>query len=168
VVNQTTMLATETQAIADFIRQTMMEQYGVENIKEHFADTRDTLCYATNDNQDATYELLKTEADVAFVVGGYNSSNTSHLVELLEEKFPTYFINGEKEMISSSEIFHFDYPAKKRISTKDFLPARDKLKIIVTSGASCPDTVVDRVILKLATLTNAHLQVEQAVTAYCE
>ncbi len=168
VVNQTTMLATETQAIADFIRQTVMEQYGVENIKEHFADTRDTLCYATNDNQDATYELLKTEADVAFVVGGYNSSNTSHLVELLEEKFPTYFINGEKEMISSSEIFHFDYPAKKRICTKNFLPAKDKLKIIVTSGASCPDTVVDRVILKLATLTNAHLQVEQAVTAYCE
>ncbi len=99
VVNQTTMLATETQGIADFFKQVMAKKYGEENIKEHFADTRDTLCYATNDNQSATIELLKTTADLAFVVGGYNSSNTSHLVELLEEKFPTYFIRNKTELI---------------------------------------------------------------------
>ena len=91
VVNQTTMLATETQAIADLLKDTMIKKYGAENIKNHFADTRDTLCYATNDNQEATYGLLKESADFAIVVGGYNSSNTSHIVELCEEKLPTLF-----------------------------------------------------------------------------
>ncbi|HYC84290.1 MAG TPA: 4-hydroxy-3-methylbut-2-enyl diphosphate reductase, partial [Chryseosolibacter sp.] len=84
VVNQTTMLASETQAIADVLKQTMLAKYGASGLKDHFADTRDTLCYATNDNQDATYELLKTDADLAIVVGGYNSSNTSHIAELCE------------------------------------------------------------------------------------
>lgn len=149
VVNQTTMLATETQAIADYLRQVMVEKYGVENIKDHFADTRDTLCYATNDNQDATYELLKTDADLAIVVGGYNSSNTSHIVELCARKFPTYFINSESEIKSRGEIHHFDYPNKQKIITRNFLPDRLPVKIVLTSGASCPDTIVDRVILRL-------------------
>ena len=73
----------------------MLKKYGDEQINDHFADTRDTLCYATNDNQQATIELLKEEADFAIVVGGYNSSNTSHIVELLEEKFNTYFISDQ-------------------------------------------------------------------------
>lgn len=103
VVNQTTMLASETQGIADFFRQVMIEKYGAGNIKQHFADTRDTLCYATNDNQDSTYELLKTKADLALVVGGYNSSNTSHIVELCERQFPTYFINSDSEIKSSTD-----------------------------------------------------------------
>jgi Penicillin tolerance protein len=71
-----------------------------ENIEEHFADTRDTLCYATNDNQNAVIAMLDTNADLAIVVGGYNSSNTSHLVELCEEKLPTYFINSEEKILS--------------------------------------------------------------------
>lgn len=149
VVNQTTMLATETQAIADFFRQVMSEKYGAENLREHFADTRDTLCYATNDNQDATYELLKTDADLAIVVGGYNSSNTSHIVELCERKFPTYFINSENEIKSGKEIHHFDYHRKQKIVTNDYLPERKPAKIILTSGASCPDTLVDRVLLRI-------------------
>jgi len=149
VVNQTTMLATETQAIADFLRQTMVEKYGAAEIKNHFADTRDTLCYATNDNQDATYELLKTEADLAVVVGGYNSSNTSHIVELCEKKFPTYFINSENEIKSKNEIHHFDYDRKQKITTFDFLPDKPVVKIVLTSGASCPDTIVDRVMLRI-------------------
>jgi 4-hydroxy-3-methylbut-2-en-1-yl diphosphate reductase len=149
VVNQTTMLAVETQAIADFFRQVMTDKFGLENIREHFADTRDTLCYATNDNQDATYRLLETEADLAIVVGGYNSSNTSHIVELCERKFPTYFINSEKEIKSPFEIQHFDYPAKKLVVSSNFLPAEKPLRIILTSGASCPDTLVDRVMLRI-------------------
>lgn len=149
VVNQTTMLATETQAIADYFRQLMIQKFGAENIKDHFADTRDTLCYATNDNQDATYELLKTDADLAIVVGGYNSSNTSHIVELCERKFPTYFISSEAEIKSRSEIHHFNYEKKQKIKTIDFLPDKKSVKIILTSGASCPDTVVDRVMMKL-------------------
>lgn len=149
VVNQTTMLATETQAIADYFRQLMIEKYGQENLKSHFADTRDTLCYATNDNQDSTYQLLETPADLAIVVGGYNSSNTSHIVELCERKFPTYFINSESEIKSPSEIHHFDYPHKQKRITQNFLPEKNPLTIVLTSGASCPDTLVDRVMLRL-------------------
>lgn len=149
VVNQTTMLATETQAIADYFKQIMLEKYGTENLKEHFADTRDTLCYATNDNQDSTYQLLETGADLAIVVGGYNSSNTSHIVELCERKFPTYFINSEKEIVSREEIHHYDYPHKQHRISKDFLPATNPVKIVLTSGASCPDTLVDRVMLRV-------------------
>ena len=149
VVNQTTMLATETQAIADHLKQVMVKKYGDAALGQHFADTRDTLCYATNDNQDATNELLKQEADLALVVGGYNSSNTSHLVELLEHKFPTYFINGEKELLSAEEIEHFNYPAHKLERTSNWLPANRPLTIILTSGASCPDTLLDRVMLKV-------------------
>lgn len=149
VVNQTTMLATETQAIADHLKQVMVKKYGDAALGQHFADTRDTLCYATNDNQDATNELLKQQADLALVVGGYNSSNTSHLVELLEHKFPTYFINGEKELLNAEEIEHFNYPAHKLERTSDWLPAKRPVTIILTSGASCPDTLLDRVMLKV-------------------
>jgi 4-hydroxy-3-methylbut-2-enyl diphosphate reductase len=149
VVNQTTMLATETQAIADFFKKIMTEKFGDANIKDHFADTRDTLCYATNDNQDASYELLKTGADLAIVVGGYNSSNTSHIVELCERKFPTYFINSETEIKSPTEIHHFDFHRKEKKTTFDFLPKKETVKIVLTSGASCPDTLVDRVMLRL-------------------
>ena len=88
VVNQTTMLASDTQSIADFLRKVMIEKYQLseENVSQRFADTRDTLCYATNENQQATYGLLKQPADLAIVVGGYNSSNTTHLVEIGEQQ----------------------------------------------------------------------------------
>ena len=157
VVNQTTMLATETQAIADHLKQVMIMKYGdagpgLDPGKNHFADTRDTLCYATNDNQDATNELLKAEAELALVVGGYNSSNTSHLVELLEHRFPTYFINGEKEILSAEAIEHFNYPAQKLERTTNWLPTKRPLTIILTSGASCPDTLLDRVMLKVLSM----------------
>jgi 4-hydroxy-3-methylbut-2-enyl diphosphate reductase len=149
VVNQTTMLASETQAIADLLRETMIKKYGTENLKEHFADTRDTLCYATNDNQSATIGLKQEEADLAIVVGGYNSSNTSHLVELLEEKFTTYFISGAEKIISEKLISHFDIQSRREKATEDYLPRKANLTIAITSGASCPDSVVDDVLNKL-------------------
>ncbi len=149
VVNQTTMLATETQAIADYIKKAMSLKYGEKNIKEHFADTRDTLCYATNDNQEATYGLLEKDADLAVVVGGYNSSNTSHIVELCERKFPTYFINSPKEVINEKEIHHFDYDNKEKKITMSWLPKNGPTRVVLTSGASCPDTLVDEVMLKI-------------------
>jgi 4-hydroxy-3-methylbut-2-enyl diphosphate reductase len=148
VVNQTTMLATETQAIADYLKNIMLLKYGEENLKNHFADTRDTLCYATNDNQQATLGLLEINADLALVIGGYNSSNTSHLVELLEHKFPTYFINGP-EKFNENKIEHFNYPHKKNEVTEAFLPIKNPLNIIITSGASCPDSIVEKTILQL-------------------
>lgn len=149
VVNQTTMLATETQAIADHFKQVMIGLHGDEGYKEHFADTRDTLCYATNDNQEATYGLLKQQADLAIVVGGYNSSNTSHIVELCEEKLPTYFISTEREIDSREVINHFNFRTKEMLQTRDWLPANQPVDVILTSGASCPDTVVDRVLEKV-------------------
>ncbi|MFM9074396.1 MAG: 4-hydroxy-3-methylbut-2-enyl diphosphate reductase [Bacteroidota bacterium] len=149
VVNQTTMLASETQAIADHFRTVMVARYGEAGIQQHFADTRDTLCYATNDNQDSTYKLMETNAHIAIVVGGYNSSNTSHLVELCERRFPTYFINSEQELISEQQIRHFDLHDKRTKITEHFLPDESPADIILTSGASCPDTLVDNVLLRI-------------------
>lgn len=149
VINQTTMLATETQEIAEYFRQIMIQKFGTNEISSHYADTRDTLCYATNENQDATYGLLETDADLAIVVGGYNSSNTSHLVELCEKKFPTYFISSEKEIKSSTEIHHFNYPLKRMEVSFDFLPKKEQVKIIITSGASCPDSILENVIHRI-------------------
>ena len=163
VVNQTTMLATETQAIADHLKQVMVRKHGEEDIKAHFADTRDTLCYATNDNQDATNELLKAEADLALVVGGYNSSNTSHLVELLERRYPTYFIKDEGELLSAGTIQHFNYPAHRLDTTHDWLPAKRPLTVILTSGASCPDTLLDRVMLKVLSMVEGSMDPDSVV-----
>lgn len=149
VVNQTTMLATETQAIADHLKQAMVQKFGEGAYRDHFADTRDTLCYATNDNQGATLGLLEAEADLAIVVGGYNSSNTSHLVELCEEKFPTYFISSEKEILEDGSIRHFNWHRHEMEHTHSFLPKKDVLRIALTSGASCPDAIVDRVMQRI-------------------
>jgi 4-hydroxy-3-methylbut-2-en-1-yl diphosphate reductase len=150
VVNQTTMLASDTQAIADYLKEVIMQVYQPQNTEERFADTRDTLCYATNDNQTAVSGMLETEADLAIVVGGYNSSNTSHLVELCEEKLPTYFINNEEKILSAKEILHHNFHTKEEILTTDFLPAKEPVRILITSGASCPDALVEGVISKLA------------------
>ncbi|MGB0368296.1 MAG: 4-hydroxy-3-methylbut-2-enyl diphosphate reductase [Flavobacteriales bacterium] len=165
VVNQTTMLATETQAIADHLKKVIIEKFGEADYKQHFADTRDTLCYATNDNQSATYGLMETDVDLAIVVGGYNSSNTSHIVELLEEKFPTYFISSEKDIKVDGNVEHFNFHESKLEFTENFLPSKTPIKIALTSGASCPDAVVDRVLQKvLAFFPNAK-GIEEVISA---
>jgi 4-hydroxy-3-methylbut-2-enyl diphosphate reductase len=151
VVNQTTMLASDTQAIADYLKNMMMQHYQVkaEEVHLHFADTRDTLCYATNDNQTAVVGLLETPADLAIVVGGYNSSNTSHLVELCEQQLPTYYIENESCISDEGSIQHFDLHSLTVKTTASFLPHQEVLKVLMTSGASCPDAVVERVIQRL-------------------
>ncbi|PSL42676.1 4-hydroxy-3-methylbut-2-enyl diphosphate reductase [Chitinophaga niastensis] len=151
VVNQTTMLATETQAIADYIRQVMIDTYDLSETTtgERFADTRDTLCYATNDNQTAVTGMLLEPADLAIVVGGYNSSNTSHLVELCEEKLPTYFISSAEHMVSANAINHWDFHHKTELQSDSFLPKKEQVTILLTSGASCPDALVEGVIRRL-------------------
>ena len=147
VVNQTTMLASDTQAIADYLKKIIIDTHKSE---DSFADTRDTLCYATNDNQTAVGGMLETPADLAIVVGGYNSSNTSHLVELCEEKLPTYFINSAEKIISKEQILHHNFHTKEELLTDNFLPEKNPVKILITSGASCPDALVEGVISKLA------------------
>ena len=149
VVNQTTMLASETQAIADYLKSIMIQKYGRENLQDHFADTRDTLCYATYDNQQATIELIKVPADFAIVVGGYNSSNTSHIVELCEEKHKTYFISSADKLNPDHSISHFDIHTKSEKITPNYIPSKAAVKIILTSGASCPDADVDLVLHRI-------------------
>jgi len=149
VVNQTTMLATETQAIAEYLKDIMVKKYGADSIKEHFADTRDTLCYATHDNQRATISLLEEKADIAIVVGGYNSSNTSHIVELCEEKLPTYFISSAKKILSKEKISHYNLRNKTEVTSVNYLNHNKPVTIILTSGASCPDSIVENVMNKI-------------------
>lgn len=168
VVNQTTMLASDTQAIADFLKQTMIDKYHLSsaNIENHFADTKDTLCYATNDNQGAVTGLLETKADIAVVVGGYNSSNTSHLVELCEEKLPTYFISSEEKILSVKEILHYNFHTKQELLTTDYLPAKQPVKILITSGASCPDALVEGVINKLAGFFDVEINIATLIKKF--
>jgi len=166
VVNQTTMLASDTQAIADFLRQTMVVKWGEAEIEKHFADTRDTLCYATLDNQTAVTGLLEVPADLAIVVGGYNSSNTSHLVELCEEKLPTYFISSEEKILSFDEILHYDFHTRTEKRQSGWLPERRPVRVLVTSGASCPDALVEAVIRKIAGYFNAAEAVETLVSEF--
>ncbi|MBS1641365.1 MAG: 4-hydroxy-3-methylbut-2-enyl diphosphate reductase [Bacteroidetes bacterium] len=151
VVNQTTQLATDTQAIADYLKKIVKNFYQLtdENIHERFTDTRDTLCYATNDNQTAVTGMLQTDADLAIVVGGYNSSNTSHLVELCEAKLPTYFINNADKILNKSEIINCNWRTKEINTINNFIPKKNPVKILITSGASCPDAMVEAVIEKL-------------------
>lgn len=166
VVNQTTMLASDTQAIADFLKQVMIETFKPSDIEERFADTRDTLCYATNDNQTAVSEMLKTQANLAIVVGGYNSSNTSHLVELCEQKLPTYFINNEEKILSAKEILNFNFHTKEELLTTDWLPEKETTKILLTSGASCPDALVEGIINKLNSFYTSPATVEQLINKF--
>lgn len=163
VVNQTTMLASDTQAIADFLKNKVLERYNQEN---QVADTRDTLCYATLDNQTAVTGMLQTKADLALVVGGYNSSNTSHLVELCEEKLPTYFISHADKIISEKEIRHFDLHTQQEKTSHSFLPAKRPLDILITSGASCPDAMVEAVIEKLLVIGKAALSTESVADQF--
>lgn len=168
VVNQTTQLATDTQAIADYLKQVMKQHYGLTDttIGERFADTRDTLCYATNDNQTAVAGMLATDADIALVVGGYNSSNTSHLVELCEHKLPTYFIDSADKIISQHEIIQCNWRTKEESIVTNFLPAQSPARILVTSGASCPDALVEKVIQKVAGFYNTTQTIESLTATF--
>jgi len=170
VVNQTTMLASDTQAIADYLKEVMIQKYGLEEgrVKEHFADTRDTLCYATNDNQTAVQGLLQTPADLAIVVGGYNSSNTSHLVELCEEKLPTYYINEAARLLSDQTIHHYDFHKAEERITENYLPAQQPVTALITSGASCPDAVVEEVIRRLVSFYPGSRSVEEIARKFGE
>ena len=169
VVNQTTMLATETQAISNLLRHAMIARYGGENVQEHFADTSDTLCYATNENQNATLELIASGGDLGIIVGGYNSSNTSYLVELCEERMPTYFVRDAEEIVSPELIRHFDIHTATVVESKGWLPSKRPVVIVLTAGASCPDALLDEVIRKVTGWFpgEAH-SIDQVVAAFEE
>lgn len=169
VINQTTMLATETQEVMDILKEAVIKLHGEADILDHFADTSDTLCYATNENQSATLALAETDADLALVVGGYNSSNTMHLVEILEHKFPTFHVRDAGEIKSDSTINHFDQWKKEILKTENWLPQNDKpIKIALTSGASCPDILVDEVMLRMLEFFDKPKEVEEVIAPFEE
>ena len=168
VVNQTTQLATDTQDISDYLKQVMKQQYHLTNetISERFADTRDTLCYATNDNQTAVSGMLENNADFAIVIGGYNSSNTSHLVELCEKKLPTYFIDSADRIINANTILSCNWKTKEQKEVHHFIPERSPVKILITSGASCPDALVEKVIDKLISFFPSQKTIEEISNSF--
>ena len=170
VVNQTTMLATETQAISDFLRDVMREVHGADNLTEHFADTKDTLCYATSENQNAVMALIESGGDLAIVVGGYNSSNTSHLVRLCERTVPTYYVKDAEEIIDLALIRHKHVQSGEIRETADWFPSLENrerpLEVLITAGASSPDALVDQVISRIAELTGVSDLLEGALQPY--
>jgi len=168
VINQTTMLATETQRVMDILKEAAIQRFGEADILEHFADTSDTLCYATNENQSATLALAETDADIALVVGGYNSSNTMHLVEILEHQFPTFHVRDKSEL-TPDKIHHFDQWDKEMKETENWLPSDKKpLKVALTSGASCPDVLVDEVLLQVLDYFDDTKEVDKVIAPFEE
>ncbi|MFA9211943.1 MAG: 4-hydroxy-3-methylbut-2-enyl diphosphate reductase [Moraxellaceae bacterium] len=165
VINQTTMLASETQEIAEYLKA-LTEKVALEKqVEKSFSDTRDTLCYATNDNQSATVGLMEAPIDLAIVVGGYNSSNTTHLVELLEQKCPTYFIKDASEILADASINSFNIHTHQIDNIPNwFMNEKSNLNIAITSGASCPDVTVDQVIQVVLLHTNATKSVAEALS----
>lgn len=170
VINQTTMLATETQEVMEILKEAAIKRYGEADILDHFADTSDTLCYATNENQSATLALKDTAADFSIVVGGYNSSNTMHLVEILEQAFPTYHVRDAEEIENPGLINHFDQWDKEMKQTQDWLPVSgdEPVTIGITSGASCPDVLVDEVILKILSYFNVDRSIDEVIQPFEE
>jgi len=162
VINQTTQLASDTQAISDYLKNIVQNKFGKENLSQHFADTRDTLCYATNDNQSAVIGLLEQPADLAIVMGGKNSSNSSHLVELCEKHLPTYFIDDANKIIDAQQIIKNNWKTKQSELVTNFLPDKMPLSILMTSGASCPDTVVEGTIKKIVSIYGLEAELEAA------
>ncbi len=166
VVNQTTMLAEETREISAMVRDALAVRFGEELIAEHYADTRDTLCYATSENQRAMKGLLNEAADLAVIVGGYNSSNTSHLVELCEGRLPAFYVKDADEIVSAEEIRHLDLATKCVVSSRGWLPTtKDKVHILISAGASCPDAMVESVISKISSLYPSARRLSQVVGA---
>jgi 4-hydroxy-3-methylbut-2-en-1-yl diphosphate reductase len=147
VANQTTMLRGETEEVQRRLKRAMEQKFGVENVDKHFRFF-DTICGATQDRQDALSKLLEEPLDLLLVIGGYNSSNTSHLAEMGEAKLPTFFIKNAAMMESEKLIRHWDQHKHAEIETRDWLPG-GKITIGVTAGASCPNNLIEDVITRL-------------------
>ena len=147
VANQTTMLRGETEEVQRRMRDAMITKNGEEAIDEHFRYF-DTICGATQDRQDALRDLLNRPMDLLLVVGGYNSSNTSHLAEMGEAKLPTYFIKDAEEMVSAAKLNHFLQDKHEMAVAENWLSTEGDLTLGVTAGASCPNNLIEEVILR--------------------
>lgn len=150
VANQTTMLRGETEEVQRRLKQAMAEKYGVANVKEHFRFF-DTICGATQDRQDALEKLLANPLDLLLVIGGYNSSNTSHLAEMGEAKLPTFFIKNAAKLVSDREIIHYNLHQQQEVTSENWLP-QGRISVGITAGASCPNNLIEDTIRRLFAL----------------
>jgi len=156
VANQTTMLRGETEEVQRRIKNAMIQKYGEANIGTHFRFF-DTICGATQDRQDALEKLLREPMNLLIVVGGYNSSNTSHLAERGEAKLPTYFIKNAGKMESDKLIRHYNQHIREEIETRDWLPSGE-ITVGITAGASCPNNLIEDTIRRLFELRGISVQ----------
>ena len=156
VANQTTMLRGETEEVQRRFKQAMIQKYGEAAIEKHFRFF-DTICGATQDRQDALQKLLVEPMNLLIVIGGYNSSNTSHLAEMGEAKLPTYFIKNAAKMQSDKLIVHYDQHKKQEVETSGWLPS-GKINVGITAGASCPNNLIEDTIRRLFELRGISVQ----------
>ena len=156
VANQTTMLRGETEEVQRRLRRAMVQKYGEAQINQHFRFF-DTICGATQDRQDALEKLLQEPLDLLLVIGGYNSSNTSHLAEMGEAKLPTYFIKNAAKMKSDTLIQHYDQHEHQEVETRNWLP-QGPVKVGITAGASCPNNLIEDAIRRLFELRGISVQ----------
>ena len=156
VANQTTMLRGETEEVQRRLRAAMETKFGAAELDKHFRFF-DTICGATQDRQDALQKLLADPLDLLLVIGGYNSSNTSHLAEMGEAKLPTFFIKNAAKMVSDKSIQHYNQHLHKEIETKDWLPAGN-ITVGITAGASCPNNLIEDTIRRLFELRGISVQ----------
>lgn len=156
VANQTTMLRGETEEVQRRIKDAMIRKHGADRLEKHFRFF-DTICGATQDRQDALEKLLCEPMDLLVVIGGYNSSNTSHLAEMGEAKLPTYFIKNAKMMESENLIRHYSLHLHKEIATDNWLPP-GKITVGITAGASCPNNLIEDAIKRLFELRGISVQ----------
>jgi 4-hydroxy-3-methylbut-2-enyl diphosphate reductase len=156
VANQTTMLRGETEEVQRRLRKAMEIRYGTESRDKHFRFF-DTICGATQDRQDALQKLLADPLDLLLVIGGYNSSNTSHLAEMGEAKLPTYFIKNAAKMVSDKLIVHYNQHLNKEVETEDWFPS-GQITIGITAGASCPNNLIEDTIRRLFELRGISVQ----------
>jgi 4-hydroxy-3-methylbut-2-enyl diphosphate reductase len=147
VANQTTMMRGETEEVQRRVMAAIQDRDGAERARETFRFF-DTICGATQERQDALRDMLLEPMDLLVVVGGYNSSNTSHLAEMGEAKLPTYFIRNASRLESRERIVHYDIHKKQEVATEGWLPA-PPLTVGITAGASCPNNLIEESILRL-------------------
>ncbi|MEK0446534.1 MAG: hypothetical protein RLZZ399_1855 [Verrucomicrobiota bacterium] len=147
VANQTTMLRGETEEVQRRIAAAIAERDGEEISTQNFRFF-DTICGATQERQDALREMLAQPMDLLLVVGGYNSSNTSHLAEMGEEKLPTYFIRNAERMESRDRIVHYDLAKKSEVTTENWMRGAP-IVVGITAGASCPNNLIEETVIRL-------------------
>ena len=141
------MLRGETEEVQRRIRQAVIDRDGQELAQQNFRFF-DTICGATQERQDALRELLNVPMHLLLVVGGYNSSNTSHLAEMGEEKLPTYFVLNASRLVSATEIKHYNLHEKREVVSHFWLP-NGPAAIGITAGASCPNNLIEETLIRL-------------------